>query len=80
MFINPLFYNHSKFCNLSFEKDVIALKEALSDTNSRIKKLEEHKEFESKKFDSNSETLRRLEKNLENLRKKRLLILSELSK
>ncbi|WP_428324740.1 hypothetical protein [Nitrosopumilus sp.] len=63
---------------MSFEKNVAALQEALNDTNSRIKKLEEHKESESKKSDFNSETLRRLEKNLENLRKKRDLILSEL--
>ncbi|WP_428326421.1 hypothetical protein [Nitrosopumilus sp.] len=63
---------------MPFEKDVTALKTALSDTDSRIKKLEEHKESESKKSDSDSETLRRLEKNLKNLRKKRTLILSEL--
>ena len=63
---------------MSFEKDVAALREALLDTESRIKKLEEHKESESKKSDSDSETLRRLERNLENLHKKRILILSEL--
>ena len=63
---------------MSFEKDVASLKEALSDTESRIKKLEEHKESEDKKPNPDSETLRRLEKNLENLRKKRTLILSEL--
>ena len=63
---------------MSFEKDTAALKEALNDTENRIKKLEEHKESESKKFDSDSETLRRLERNLENLHKKRILILSEL--
>ena len=61
-----------------FEKDTVALKEALNDTENRIKKLEEHKESESKKSDSDSETLRRLERNLENLHKKRILILSEL--
>lgn len=66
-------------CNLSFEKDVAALKDALNDTDIRIKKLEEHMESEKKKLgDTNSETLYRLEKNLENLRKKRTLILSEL--
>jgi len=63
---------------LVFEKDTVALKEALNDTENRIKKLEEHKESESKKSDSDSETLRRLERNLENLHKKRILILSEL--
>ncbi|WP_148680030.1 hypothetical protein [Nitrosopumilus maritimus] len=63
---------------MSFEKDVTALREALNDTDSRIKKLEEHKESESKKPDSDSETLCRLEKNLDNLHKKRALILSEL--
>ena len=61
-----------------FEKDTVALKEALNDTENRIKKLEEHKESESKKSDSDTETLRRLERNLENLHKKRILILSEL--
>ncbi|QDI88589.1 hypothetical protein Nisw_03090 [Candidatus Nitrosopumilus sp. SW] len=63
---------------MSFEKDVAALKEALDDTENRIKKLKEHKESEIKKSNYNSETLRRLEKNLENLHKKRDLILSEL--
>ena len=63
---------------MSFEKDVGALKEALSDTDSRIKKLEEHKESEGKKSNPDLETLRRLERNLENLHKKRTLILSEL--
>ena len=63
---------------MSFEKDVAALREALSDTESRIKKLEEHKESEKKKTNSDFETLRRLEKNIENLYKKRALILSEL--
>jgi len=65
---------------LSFEKDVAALQEALNDTDSRIRKLEEHKEFENRKFDSDPEILRRLEKNLANLRKKRTLIISELEK
>ena len=63
---------------MSFEKDVDALREALSDTDSRIKKLEEHKETEGKKSNPDLETLRRLERNLENLHKKRTLILSEL--
>ena len=63
---------------MSFEKDVNALREALNDTESRIKKLEEHKESEGKKSNPDSETLRRLERNIENLHKKRTLILSEL--
>ena len=63
---------------MDFEKDVAALKEALSDTDSRIKKLEVHRESERRKPNSDSETLRRLEKNLDNLHKKRALILSEL--
>ncbi|WP_232203018.1 hypothetical protein [Nitrosopumilus sp. SJ] len=66
-------------CNLFFEKDVAALKDALDETDARIKKLEEHMESEKKKLgDTNSETLHRLERNLDNLRKKRTLILSEL--
>ncbi|MEK9682099.1 MAG: hypothetical protein VW081_04365 [Nitrosopumilus sp.] len=63
---------------MSFEKDVDGLQEALCDAESRIKKLEEHKESESKKQNPDYETLRRLEKNLENLLKKRALIISEL--
>ncbi|KAF6245180.1 MULTISPECIES: hypothetical protein [Nitrosopumilus] len=64
---------------MSFEKDVQALKKALADTDSRIQKLEEHRESEIKKLgNKNSETIHRLERNLENLRKKRALILSEL--
>ncbi|MBI1662323.1 MAG: hypothetical protein IS860_02285 [Nitrosopumilus sp.] len=64
---------------MSFEKDVESLKESLADTESRIKKLEEHKESESKKLgEKNFETMSRLERNLENLRKKHALILSEL--
>lgn len=64
---------------MSFEKDVQSLREALSETDARIKKLGEHLESEKKKpGDKNSETLHRLERNLENLRKKRALILSEL--
>ena len=62
---------------MSFEKDVASLKEALSDTEARIKKLEEHKESEGKKPNPDYETLRRLEKNLDDLHKKRVLILSE---
>jgi lipid II:glycine glycyltransferase (peptidoglycan interpeptide bridge formation enzyme) len=72
-----IFYDD--YLRLEFEKDIEALQEALSDTDTRIKKLEEHKKSEEKKLgQKNSETLRRLEKNLETLQKKRTLILSEL--
>lgn len=64
---------------MEFEKDIAALQDALSDTDARIKKLEEHKESEEKKLgEKNSETLSRLERNLESLHKKRALILSKL--
>ena len=62
---------------MSFENDVTTLKEILNYTESRIKKLEEHKESEGKKPNPDYETLRRLEKNLDDLHKKRVLILSE---
>lgn len=62
-----------------FEKDVNALKQALVDTEERIKKLEEHKEAEQKRLgDSNDKTISRLERNLEKLRKKRESIIQEL--
>ncbi|NND87291.1 MAG: hypothetical protein HKM23_08245 [Nitrosopumilus sp.] len=70
---------------MEFEKDIQALRQALEDTENRIKKLEQHKESVIKELrdsksddDSNNETLRRLEKNLENLNKKRELIIKEL--
>lgn len=70
---------------MDFEKDFEALKRDLNDTEQRIKKLEEHREFARKeiidcKSDSKSiaETLRRLERNLDNLHKKRALIIKEL--
>lgn len=61
-----------------FEKDVDALRQALQDTNNRIKKLEEHKEEEKRLGNSNDETIRRLDRNLDKLCKKRELILKEL--
>ena len=62
-----------------FEKDVDALRQALADTEDRIKKLEEHKEVEEKRLgNSNDETINRLERNLDKLRKKRELIMQEL--
>ena len=64
---------------LSFEKDISALKQALDDTEQRIKKLEEHKESELKKLGTtNDETIRRLERNLQKLQEKKQLILEEL--
>ena len=62
-----------------FEKDVNALRQALTDTEDRIKKLEEHKEVEEKRLgNSNDETINRLERNLDKLRKKRKSIIQEL--
>ena len=62
-----------------FEKDVDSLRQALTDTEDRIKKLEEHKEVEEKRLgDSNDETINRLERNLDKLRKKRESIIQEL--
>ncbi|MCA9828475.1 MAG: hypothetical protein KC444_08855 [Nitrosopumilus sp.] len=69
---------------MDFEKDSEALEKALSETDHRIKKLEEHKSSASKHLgdstDNNviAETLRRLECNLANLHKKRALIMKEL--
>ena len=69
---------------MSFEKDVKLLQRILLETEQRIRKLEEHKESENKNpLDSgsdktNNETLRRLERNLDNLYKKRILIIKEL--
>ena len=62
-----------------FEKDADALKQALDETEDRIRKLEEHKKVEQRRLgNSNDETIRRLERNLENLHKKRESILKEL--
>ena len=62
-----------------FEKDVDALKQALQDTESRIQKLQDHKKAEEKRLgNSNDETIRRLERNLDKLNKKRESILKEL--
>ena len=61
------------------ENDVDALKQALDETEDRIRKLEEHKKVEQRRLgNSNDETIRRLERNLENLHKKRESILKEL--
>lgn len=57
---------------MSFEKDEDALKQAITDTESRIKKLKEHKESAAKQLqdDATKETLRRLDHNLDKLEKK----------
>ena len=62
-----------------FEKDTDVLKQALQDTQERIKKLEEHKETAKKQLGSDTdETIRRLEHNLNKLYQKRESILKEL--
>ncbi|EIJ66679.1 hypothetical protein BD31_I1106 [Candidatus Nitrosopumilus salaria BD31] len=70
---------------MDFEKDSEVLRQALYETDQRIKKLEEHKESLSKQLRDNTvddatieETLRRLERNLDNLHKKYALIIKEL--
>ena len=65
---------------MSFEKDIAALKEALQDTENRIKKLEEHRDSAKKQLgnDNAEDTISRLERNLEKLEQKRQLILKEL--
>jgi len=72
---------------LDFEDDLEALEKALFETAQRIKKLEEHKESvnaELRDSKSNStttaETLRRLERNLDNLHKKHAFLIKEKSK
>ncbi|MDH5569790.1 MAG: hypothetical protein OEX98_08385 [Nitrosopumilus sp.] len=67
---------------MSFEKDVKLLQRTLLETEQRIRKLEEHKEsvnknpLDSRSDKTNNETLRRLERNLDNLYKKRILIMA----
>jgi len=70
---------------LDFEKDVKSLKIALTETEFRIKKLEEHKEIINKLLRDNkteeswiNETRRRLVQNIRNLQKKRDRIFREL--
>tara|TARA_A100001037_G_C14589365_1_gene387961 strand:+ start:123 stop:341 length:219 start_codon:yes stop_codon:yes gene_type:complete len=70
---------------LDFEKDVKSLKIALTETEFRIKKLEEHKEIINKLLRDNkteeswiNETRRRLIRNIRNLQKKRNMIFREL--
>ena len=70
---------------MDFEKDVKSLKIALTETEFRIKKLEEHKEIINKLLRDNkteeswiNETRRRLVQNIRNLQKKREMIFREL--
>ena len=70
---------------MDFEKDVESLKIALTETEFRIKKLEEHKEIINKLLRDNkteeswiNETRRRLIRNIRNLQKKRNMIFREL--
>jgi len=67
---------------LDFENDLEALQTAILETEKRIKKLEKHKEsvtkeLEESKSDALSETLRRLERNLDDLHKKLAFLISE---
>ena len=70
---------------MDFEKDVESLKIALTETEFRIKKLEEHKEIINKLLRDNktedswiNETRKRLVRNIRNLQKKRNMIFREL--
>ena len=70
---------------MCFEKDIESLKIALTETEFRIKKLEEHKEIINKLLRDNkteeswiNETKRRLVRNIRNLQKKRDMIFREL--
>ena len=76
------FINYPENLQLSFEKDIKLLQRILLETEHRIRKLEEHKEsvnknpLDSRSDKTNNETLRRLERNLDNLYKKRILIMA----
>ena len=70
---------------MGFEKDIESLKIALTETEFRIKKLEEHKEIINKLLRDNkteeswiNETRIRLIRNIKNLQKKRDIIFREL--
>ena len=67
---------------MGFENDLEALQIIILETEQRIKKLEKHKESVTKELEeSNSdaltETLRRLERNLDDLHKKLAFLISE---
>ena len=70
---------------MGFEKDIESLKIALTETEFRIKKLEEHKKIINKLLRDNkteeswiNETRIRLVQNIKNLQKKRDIIFREL--
>ena len=70
---------------MGFEKDIESLKIALTETEFRIKKLEEHKEIINKLLRDNkteenwiNETRKRLLRNIRNLQKKRDMIFRQL--
>ena len=70
---------------MGFEKDIELLKVALTETEFRIKKLEEHKEIINKLLRDNktedswiNEPRKRLVRNIRNLQKKRDRIFREL--
>lgn len=67
---------------MDFENDSEALQTAIFETEQRIKKLEKHKEsvtqeLEESNSDALAETLRRLERNLDDLHKKLAFLISE---
>ena len=69
---------------MDFENDIESLKTAILDVEQRIKKLEEHKdsvnkEIRESKSDNKTitETLRRLEYNLNELHEKRVFLIKE---
>ena len=70
---------------MGFEKDIESLKIVLTETEFRIKKLEEHKEIINKLLRDNkteeswiNETRIRLVRNIKNLQKKRDIIFRKL--
>ena len=70
---------------MGFEKDIESLKIVLTETEFRIKKLEEHKEIINKLLRDNkteenwiNETRKRLLRNIRNLQKKRDMIFRQL--
>ena len=78
-------YHAIGISDLGFEKDIELLKVALTETEFRIKKLEEHKEIINKLLRDNktedswiNETRKRLVRNIRNLQKKRDRIFREL--
>lgn len=67
---------------MDFENDLEALQTTILETEQRIKKLEKHKEsvikdLEESASDALSETLRRLERNLDELHEKLVFLISE---